>query len=94
MRKTIKGKTYVYYAYDIKYVPKKKHSVPINTTISECESKESDRMYPNTNFLKFFLDIDMPFEKEAEVYRSSCLRVGAYLVMRRLVADYRLEEML
>lgn len=93
-RKTIKGTTYVYYAYDRKYDPKKKHTVPINTTIGKCESDESDRMYPNTNFLKYFPDVDMPLEKETEVYRSSCLRIGSYLVLRRIAAEYRLEEML
>ena len=93
-RKSIKGTTYVYYAYDRKYDPEKKHTVPINTTIGKCEADDPDMMYPNTNFLKYFPEVEMPDEKDAAVYRSSCLRIGAYLVLRRIAAEYKLEDML
>ena len=59
-RKSIKGTTYVYYAYDRKYDPEKKHTVPINTTIGKCGLDDPDMMYPNTNFLKYFPEVEMP----------------------------------
>ena len=93
-RKTIRGVTYVYYAYGRKYDPKKKYSVPKNTTIGKVEEGDPDTMYPNTNFLRYFPEVEMPDEKEPAVYRSSCLRIGTYLVLRRIVAEYKLEEML
>ncbi len=93
-RKTIKGVTYVYYAYGRKYDPKKKYTVPQNTTIGKCTKEDPDMMYPNTNFLRFFPDIELPEEKEAKAYRGSCLRIGAYLVLRRIIAEYGLEEIL
>ena len=93
-RKNIKGVTYVYYAYGRKYDPNKKYTVPQNTTIGKCTSENPEMMYPNTNFLRFFPDIELPDEKNTEVYRSSCLRIGTYLVLRRIIAEYRLDEML
>ena len=93
-RKTIKGVTYVYYAYGRKYDPKKKYTVPQNTTIGKCTSEDPEMMYPNTNFLRFFPDIELPEEKDVQVFRSSCLRIGTYLVLRRIIAEYGLEEML
>lgn len=93
-RKKIKGVTYVYYAYGRKYDPKKKYTVPQNTTIGKCTEDDPEMMYPNTNFLRFFPDIELPEEKDAQVYRSSCLRIGTYMVLRRIIAEYRLEEML
>ena len=93
-RKTIKGVTYVYYAYGRKYDPKKKYTVPRNTTIGKCTVEDPDMMYPNMNFLRFFPGVGLPEEKDAKVFRSSCLRVGTYLVLRRIIAEYGLEEMI
>ena len=93
-RKTIKGVTYVYYAYGRKYDPKKKYTVPQNTTIGKCTAEDPEMMYPNTNFLRFFPDVELPEEKDVQVFRSSCLRIGTYLVLRRIIAEYGLEEML
>ena len=93
-RKTIKHVTYVYYAYDRKYDPKKKYSVPKNTTIGKCVEGNPDMMYPNTNFLKFFPDAALPEETESKVCRSSCLKTGAYLVLKKIITAYGLDTML
>ena len=50
-------------------------------------------MYPNTNFLKFFPAEELP-ETKGEAYRSGCMRVGTYLVLRRIISEYHLDEML
>lgn len=93
-QKTIRGTTYIYYAYSRNYDPEKQYSVPRNTTIGKADPDDSSMMYPNTNFLKFFPEIHLSEELDAEVYRSSCLRIGTYLVLRRIIAEYGLEEML
>ncbi|EJW94469.1 transposase, partial [gut metagenome] len=54
---------------------------------------DAEMMYPNTNFLKFFPAEELP-ETKGEAYRSGCLRIGAYLVLRRIVSEYHLDEML
>lgn len=50
-------------------------------------------MYPNANFLKYFPVADLPDEK-ALGNRSACLRIGTYLVLRKIIAEYGLEDIL
>lgn len=90
--KTIKGVTYVYYIYSRSYDADKKYTAPKATSIGKCVPEEPGMMYPNHNFLRFFPEIDLPDEK-SETYRSGCLRIGAYAVLSRIVAEYHLDEM-
>ena len=83
-RKRIKGITYIYYAYEHKYDPEKGYTVPKSTSVGKCTDDELDMMYPNTSFLKFFPAEELP-ETKGEVYRSGCLRIGTYLVLRRII---------
>ena len=68
-------------------------TIPKNTTIGKCTDDDSELMYPNTNFLKFFPAEEMP-ETKGSAYRSGCLRAGPYFVLRKIIAEYRLDEML
>lgn len=92
-RKKIKGITYIYYAYEHNYNPEKRYTIPRNTSIGKCTEDDPEMMYPNTNFLKFFPSEELP-ETKAESYRSGCLRVGTYLVFRRIISEYHLDEMI
>ena len=92
-RKTIKGSTYIYYTFDRSYDPKRKFTVPKSTSIGKCSEDDADMMYPNANFLKFFPDEELPEEKD-EADRSGCLRIGAFLILRRIIAEYHLDEIL
>ena len=51
-------------------------------------------MYPNENYLRFFPEIEMPDTKDPGVYRSGCLRIGSFIVLRKLIAECGLEEKL
>mgnify|MGYP000747859586 CR=1 FL=1 len=53
---------------------------------------DSELMYPNTNFLKFFPAEELP-ETKGSAYRSGCLRAGTYFVLRKIIAEYHLDEM-
>ena len=92
-RKKIKGITYIYYAYERNYSSEKGYTVPKSTSIGKCTDDDPAMMYPNTNFLKFFPAEEIP-ETKGEAYRSGCLRVGTYLVLRRIITEYHLDEML
>lgn len=92
-RKKIKGTTYIYYSYEHNYSSEKGYTVPKSTSIGKCTDDESDLMYPNTNFLKFFPSEELP-ETKGGVHRSGCLRIGTYLVLRRIIAEYHLDEMI
>ena len=92
-RKKIKGTTYIYYAYEHNYSSEKGYTVPKSTSIGKCTDDEPDLMYPNTNFLKFFPSEELP-ETKGGAHRSGCLRIGTYLVLRRIIAEYHLDEMI
>ena len=92
-RKTIRGITYIYYVYDRKYSSEKHYSVPKNTTIGKCLDTSSETMYPNTNFLKYFPEAELPQVNETSG-RSACLRIGAFLVIRKIIAGYHLDEII
>ena len=92
-KKTIDGITYVYYTYERHYDPKKKYTVGSLTSIGKCESRESDMMYPNTNYLKYFPDADIPETKNISD-RSGVLKAGPYLAIKKVAEDYHLDDML
>ena len=86
----VKNTTYVCYEFGRVYNPEKKYNTPKRTTIGKVSENDPGRMYPNLNYLKFFPDAEIPEEKEA--LRSSCLKIGANLVIRKIMKDYELEK--
>lgn len=91
-RKKIRGVTYIYYSYGREYNAEKKYTVPKCTSIGKCDD-DSDMMYPNLNYIKFFPEAELP-ETKPQAYRSGCLRVGTFLVLRKIMSEYHLDEML
>ena len=91
--KTIGGTPYVYYEYARIYNKKKKYSEPKRTCIGKRDPEQPAFLYPNEKFLKFFPRELLPSEKDGQ-YRSGCLHIGAYLVIRKIVSDYHLDEMI
>ena len=83
----------IYYSYEHNYSSEKGYTVPKSTSIGKCTDDEPDLMYPNTNFLKFFPSEELP-ETKGGAHRSGCLRIGTYLVLRRIIAEYHLDEMI
>lgn len=90
-RKRIKGTVYIYYSHDRIYRPDKKYNSPQTTSIGKWCADDPEMMYPNQNYLRFFPDAELPEEKRNSV-RSGCLRLGAFLVIRKIIADYHLDE--
>ena len=91
--KTIGGTPYVYYEYARIYNKKKKYSEPKRICIGKRDPEQPAFLYPNEKFLKFFPRELLPSEKDGQ-YRSGCLHIGAYLVIRKIVSDYHLDEMI
>jgi len=85
--------TYIEYTYARKYIPEKKYNVPQRTTIGKQSKDDLTMMQPNPNFAKYFPDVALPDERNSSD-RSSCLRVGAYLVIRKIMEEYKLPEIL
>ena len=92
-----RGKTtYIEYTYAREYLPEKKYNVARRTTIGKADPDHPGMMFPNPNFEKFFPDIEIPAEGTAaepvNESRSSCIRIGAFSVVRRIIEDYKLAE--
>ena len=90
--KSVNGVTYVNYEYDRIYKPEMKYNIPKRTTIGKLCEHDTDMMFPNANFLKFFPDAEMPV-KGNRTDRSCCLRIGAFLVIQKIIEEYKLDDM-
>lgn len=90
---TIKKVTYINYEYDRVYKPEKKYNIPKRTTIGKRCENDLSMMYPNANFLKFFPEAEILDAVERKD-RSSCLRIGAFLIIRKVIEEYKLDEMM
>ena len=90
-KKNIKGTTYIYYEHGRRYYSDKKYTVPQCTTIGKVCEDDPSAMIPNTNYLKFFPDAELPEELPASS-RSGCLRIGAFLVIRKVIQHYKLDQ--
>ena len=91
--KTINATPYVYYEYGRVYDKNKKYNTPKRTCIGKRDPEQPAFMYPNEKFLKFFSRELLPLEKDTQ-YRSGCLHIGPFLVIRKIVSEYHLDEML
>ncbi|MCL1830173.1 MAG: transposase, partial [Oscillospiraceae bacterium] len=84
---------YIDYEYHRDYLPDRKYTIPKRVSIGKQCVDDETMMRPNQNYLIYFPDIDLPEEKNQE-RRSSCLRAGAYIVIKKIMEMYRLPEML
>ena len=91
--KTISGTPYVYYEHGRVYSKEKKYTEPKRTCIGKRDSEQTSFMYPNEKFLKFFPRELLPSEKDGQV-RSGCIHIGAFIVIRKIIAEYHLDEMI
>ena len=99
---TVKGKitrrkksnvVYIEYEYDRVYDPSRKYTFPKRVTIGKLSDTDPELMKPNQNFLKYFPDAELP-ESKNRTSRSSCLRVGAYFVLRKIIEECSLKDIL
>lgn len=85
--------TYVYYETGRTYDPDKKYTAPKRVTIGKRSRENPDMIQPNENFLRFFPDEMLPEEKDRSA-RSSCLRIGAFIVIRQLFKETGISDIL
>ena len=89
-KKKIKGTTYIYYEYGRKYYADKQYTVPQCTSIGKLCEDDPSMMIPNGNYLKYFPDAELP-DRLPVSRRSGCLKVGAWLVIRKIIQYYKLD---
>ncbi|WP_029201539.1 IS1634 family transposase, partial [Oribacterium sp. NK2B42] len=91
--KTISGTAYVYYEYTRTYNKDKKYTEPKRTCIGKRDEEQPTFLYPNEKFLKFFSRELLPSEKEGRL-RSGCLHIGTFIVIRKIISDLHLDEII
>lgn len=87
------GTTYVYYEIDRVYDPAKKYTYPKRVVIGKLSEATPDKMQPNENYLKYFPNAELPEEDDRAV-RSSCLRIGTYIVIKKIIQEAGIAEIL
>jgi len=90
-RQRIRGVTYINYEYDRVYDKERRFNIPRRATIGKLDS--NGMLIPNENYRKYFPGENLPGEKPRS-FRSSCLRIGSFLLIRKLSEDYGLPRIL
>lgn len=85
--------TYVLFTYGGDYKKDKGYVIPKRATIGKVSSQDG-MMYPTEKFQKYFPDVMIPEESLEEPYRSCTLKIGSVLVIRYVMDEYGLREML
>ena len=101
-RKPLPSGSYVYLETGRKYNSEAQHTVPVRKTIGKLEDsytgksvaelQSATHMYPNSNYVTYILNNEIPDEPEQsaetedskDCVRSSCLHLGAYVVIKHL----------
>ena len=92
-RNKIKETTYICYEFDRTYNKDKKYNTPKRTSIGKVNPSATNMMFPNPKYYEFFPEDSIPMLQETQE-RSCCLKVGAYLVIKKIIEDYDLISIL
>lgn len=84
---------YVNYEIGRKYYKDRKYTIPERVTIGKLSQEDKKLMVPNQNFLTYFPEVELPEEK-FHSNRSSCLRIGTYLIIQKVMDEYKIPELL
>lgn len=87
------GTDYIYYEYDRIYDRSTRKTNPKRVTIGKRAEEDPSMMLPNEKYLKYFPDEEIP-ELRTRSNRSSCLKIGAWIVIRKIIEEYKLTEIL
>ena len=89
-----KGNTiYILYQHGQRYNRNTRHTTPERKIIGKQHESDRQLMYPNENYQVYFPDLPLP-EELPEAYRSCALRIGAYSIIRHVLQEYKLPQML
>ena len=93
IRKKKGNATYILYQYGQVYNAEKKYAVPQRAIIGKVNQDSPDTMYPNERFQEFFPTVTL-LEELPEAYRSCALKIGSYAVIRKVLEEYKIPQML
>ena len=84
---------YILFQYGQTYNSEKRYTIPLRTVIGKRHPTDAGLMFPNEKFQEYFPDVVIP-EELPEAYRSCCLRIGSYIVIKYVLNEYHLPEIL
>ena len=84
---------YVNYEVGREYHPDRQYTIPKRVIIGKLSKADKGMMVPNQNFLTYFPEVDLPEEK-FNSNRSSCLKIGPYIVIQKILEEYKIPELL
>lgn len=84
---------YVNYEVGREYFPDRQYTIPKRVTIGKLSKADKGMMVPNQNFLTYFPEVELPEEK-FHSERSSCLKIGTYLIIQKILDEYKIPELL
>lgn len=87
------GSTYVLFQYGQDYKSDRKYAIPQRAIIGKVNPDNTTSMFPNEKYEKYFPDAVIP-EELPEAYRSCALKIGSYVVIKKVFDDYGLPDML
>ena len=87
------GIQYIQFETGRVYYPDRKYTIPQRVSIGKADVNHPGRMFPNEKYQEHFPDAAMP-EERSEAYRSCALRIGSYVVIRKVLQEYKLPGML
>lgn len=85
--------TYVKYEYERVYDAAKKYTNVKRATIGKRSKQDPSLMQPNEIYLKYFPEAQLP-ETRRNTERSSSLKAGTYLVIRKILNEYGIPDIL
>ena len=93
VRKSKNETTYIDFEIGRTYIPEKRYTTVKRTTIGKQCPDDCNMMWPNQNYLKWFPCEELPELSDSNA-RSSCLRVGANIVINKIFDDCKLKSFL
>ncbi len=90
---TISKGMYVKYETGREYNPEKRYNVPKRVTIGKLCEDDDTKMYPTAGYMSYFQAEEIP-EFDTRAKRSCCLRIGTYLVIKKIIKEYGLDRIL
>ncbi len=87
------GSIYILYQYGSDYKKDKRYAVPLRAIVGKRDSNDPTLMFPNENFQVYFPDVEIP-EELPFAYRSCCLRIGSYVIIQKVLDEYKLRPLL
>ena len=87
------GQCYVQFLTGRQYKKEARYTVNTKVIIGKRCDDDPTQMFPNERYFEFFPDTPIPEERPASK-RSSCLSVGAYIAIKKVIAEYQLDTMM